>query len=121
MGPDRIGEYVDTVIDLTVDVAARIETEPAIELAAAPHLSTLVFRYRPEDRTEEEADWLAPRIRSTLYDRGTAMVAGTKVDGRSWLKLTLLNPLTTTEDVLGILAEAVAVGDELAAAREAAA
>jgi L-2,4-diaminobutyrate decarboxylase len=49
------------------------------------------------------------------------MVAGTKVDGRSWLKLTLLNPLTTTDDVLGILAEVVVVGDELAAAREAAA
>jgi L-2,4-diaminobutyrate decarboxylase len=120
MGPDRIGEYVDTVVDLTADVASRLEAEPAIELAAPPHLSTLVFRYRPDDLTEDEADWLAPRIRSTLYDRGTAMIAGTKVDGRSWLKLTLLNPLTTPDDVLEILAEVVAVGDELAAAREAA-
>ena len=121
MGPDLIGEYVDTVVDLAADVAARLEAQPAIELAAPPHLSTLVFRYRPERLTEDEADWLAPRIRSALYARGTAMVAGTKVDGRSWLKLTLLNPLTTTDDVLGILAEVVAVGDELAAAREAAA
>ncbi len=48
------------------------------------------------------------------------MVAGTKVDGRAWLKLTLLNPLTTADDVLGILAEVVAVGDELVAARKAA-
>jgi len=118
MGPDRIGQYVDAVVDLAAEVATRLDS--AIELAAPPQLSTLVFRYRPAGVTEDEADWLAPRIRSTLYERGTAMVAGTKVDGRAWLKLTLLNPLTTADDVLGILAEVIAVGDELVAAREAA-
>jgi glutamate/tyrosine decarboxylase-like PLP-dependent enzyme len=120
MGPDRIGEYVDTVVDLTAEVAARLEAEPAVELAAPPHLSTLVFRYRPDDLTEDEADRLTPLIRTTLYERGTAMVAGTKVDGRAWLKLTLLNPLATPDVVLGIIDEVVAVGEELAAARKAA-
>ena len=80
-----------------------------------------MFRYRPDRLTEDEADVLMPRIRGALYERGTAMVAGTKVDGRAWLKLTLLNPLTTVDDVLGILREVVAVGEELVAAREAAA
>jgi L-2,4-diaminobutyrate decarboxylase len=121
MGPERIGEYVDTVVDLTAAVAVLLEDEPAIELAAPPQLSTLVFRYQREGLSDDEVDLLGPRIRSVLYERGTAMVAGTKVDGRPWLKLTLLNPLTTAEDVLGILREVVAVGDELAAAREAAA
>jgi L-2,4-diaminobutyrate decarboxylase len=121
MGPDRIGEYVDTVVDLTAEIAARLDEEPGIELAAAPQLSTLVFRYRPDRLTEAEVDILMPMIRSVLYERGTAMVAGTKVDGRAWLKLTLLNPLTTVDDVLGILREVVAVGEELVAAREAAA
>ena len=121
MGPDRIGKYVDTIVDVTAEVAARLEEEPAIELAAPPQLSTLVFRYRPDRLTEAEVDVLMPRIRGALYERGTAMVAGTKVDGRAWLKLTLLNPLTTVDDVLGILREVVAVGEELVAAREAAA
>lgn len=121
MGPDRIGEYVDTVVDLAAEVAARLDDEPGIELAAPPQLSTLVFRYRPDRLAEDEVDLLMPRIRSALYERGTAMVAGTKVDGRAWLKLTLLNPLTTVDDVLGILREVAAVGEELVAAREAAA
>jgi L-2,4-diaminobutyrate decarboxylase len=119
MGPDRIGEYVDTVVDLTSEVAQRLEHVPSIELAAPPQLSTLVFRYRRDGLSNEEIDLLAPLIRSALYERGTAMVAGTKVGGRPWLKLTLLNPLTTVADVLGILDEVTAVGDE--AAREAAA
>ena len=73
-----------------------------------------MFRYRPDRLTEAEVDVLMPRIRGALYERGTAMVAGTKVDGRAWLKLTLLNPMTTVDDVLGILREVVAVGEELA-------
>ncbi len=121
MGPDRIGEYVDTVVDLAAEVAERLRHMPSIELAAPPQLSTLVFRYRRDSLSDDEVDLLTPRIRSALYERGTAMVAGTKVGGRPWLKLTLLNPLTTADDVLGILGEVTAVGDELAAAREAAA
>ena len=46
------------------------------------------------------------------------MVAATKVDGRCWLKLTLLNPMATAEQILGIVAEIVAIGDELSAERE---
>ena len=119
MGPDLIGEYVDTVVDLAAEVAVRLEDVPSIELAAPPQLSTLVFRYRRDGLSEDEVDLLTPRIRTALYERGTAMVAGTKVGGRAWLKLTLLNPLTTADDVLGILGEVTAVGDE--AGREAAA
>jgi glutamate/tyrosine decarboxylase-like PLP-dependent enzyme len=120
MGPDRIGAYVDGVVDLAAEVAGLLDAEPAVELAAPPQLSTLVFRYRPDGASDEEAGQLAPLIRRALYERGTAMVAGTRVDGQAWLKLTLLNPMTTVDDVLGILREVVALGEEVAAAREAA-
>jgi len=115
MGPDTIGGYVDEVIDLAAEVAVLIEADPALEVAAAPQLSTIVFRYRPVGVSEDEADRLAPQIRSILYERGNAMVAATKVDGRCWLKLTLLNPMATPEQILGIVRETVAIGDELSA------
>jgi L-2,4-diaminobutyrate decarboxylase len=114
MGPDQIGEYVDAVADLATDVAAHLHADPAIELAADPQLSTVVFRYRPAGITEGVADVLVPRIRTTLYERGTAMVAATKVDGRCWLKLTLLNPMATRDDILAITRQVVEIGDELA-------
>ena len=111
MGADTIGGYVDTVADLATTVADRLDE--SLELAAAPQLSTVVFRYRG-DLTEDEADLLNPRIRAALYESGRAMVAATKVDGRCWLKLTLLNPLATVDDVLAVTRQVVAVGDELA-------
>ncbi|AKU16848.1 pyridoxal phosphate-dependent decarboxylase family protein [Luteipulveratus mongoliensis] len=103
MGADQIGDYFDTVIDLAQDVAEVVRADRGFELAADPSLSTVVFRYRPLGMSESDADDLNPRLRQELYAGGRAMVAGTKVDGRSWLKLTLLNPMATTEHMVEIL------------------
>ncbi|GAA1766638.1 lysine decarboxylase DesA [Nocardioides hankookensis] len=103
MGPDTIGSYVDRVVDLAAEVGDRLEADPGIELAARPQLSTVVLR--PARLTEQQADVLLPVLRARLYESGRAMVAATRVDGRRWLKLTLLNPLATVDDVLAIVAE----------------
>jgi L-2,4-diaminobutyrate decarboxylase len=115
MGPDQIGGYVERVVDLTREVHAHVDAHPDLEVAAEPSLSTLVLRFRPPGTSEDDADRLAGRIRATLYERGTAMVAATKVDGRSWLKLTLLNPAATAADIRRLTDELVAVGHQLRA------
>ncbi|WKN49873.1 aspartate aminotransferase family protein [Nocardioides sp. Arc9.136] len=115
MGPDTIGGYVEDVVDLATAVGARLADHPDLELAATPQLSTVVFRYRPAGLAEDTADLLAGRIRATLYERGAAMVAATKVDGRCWLKLTLLNPMATLEDVLAVTDAVAGLGRELTA------
>lgn len=113
IGADTVGEYVDRVTDLAHDVAEAVDDRPELELAAAPQLSTLVWRVRPRDSTPEDASALVPRVRQALYDRGGAMVAATRVDGADWLKVTLLNPMATTDDVLGILDDAVVLGTRM--------
>lgn len=116
MGPDLVGQYVDAVIDLATDVHAVLADEPDLEFAAAPELSTLVFRYVPTDVALDDAGLAAlnNRIRAELYASGTAMVAATKVDGVQHLKLTLLNPMATTSDIVGILDTVRAFGARLA-------
>ncbi|WP_347565527.1 aspartate aminotransferase family protein [Nocardioides sp. IC4_145] len=115
MGPDAIGDYVEDVVDLATAVGERLAEHAELELAATPQLSTVVFRYRPAGLSEDTADLLAGRIRSTLYERGTAMVAATKVGGRCWLKLTLLNPMASLDDVLAVTDAVAALGRELTA------
>ncbi|GAA0977110.1 L-2,4-diaminobutyrate decarboxylase [Nocardioides aquaticus] len=113
IGADTVGAYVDSVTDLAHDVADAVEGRPELELAAPPQLSTLVWRVRPRGSTPEDASALVPRVRQALYDRGGAMVAATKVDGAAWLKVTLLNPMATADDVLGILDDAVVLGTRM--------
>jgi glutamate/tyrosine decarboxylase-like PLP-dependent enzyme len=114
MGADAIGEHLDTVIDLTDAVAAELTAMPDIDVAAAPQLSTIVFRHAPPSLAEEGA--LARHnaaIRAELFDDGRALIAATRVDGRSYLKLTLLNPMATVDDILGIVAMVREAGERL--------
>jgi len=105
MGPDLLGRYVDAVIDLAAAVHDARAEAPDLAFAAAPELSTLVFRYLPPGRALEESRSAALQraIREDLYASGRAMVAATKVDGVAHLKLTLLNPMATVDDITGVL------------------
>ena len=114
MGPDLVGEYFDAAIDLTHEVHGVVAEHADFQIAAAPHLSTLVFRYRPVGLdAEHEIALLNTRIRATLFGRGSAVVAATKVDGRQFLKFTLLNPKAELADILGIVAEIRETGESL--------
>ena len=113
MGADQIGEYLDTTLDLAREGHRLLLADPELEVAAAPVVSTLVFRFRTAAMSEALADEVNPRIRTALARDGRVMVAGTVADGRRWLKLTLLNPETTTHDLAHILAAVREKGREL--------
>ena len=105
MGPDVLGGYVDAVIDLASAVHDAYRDLPDLAFAAAPELSTLVFRYVPPGPPLDDARSAAlmGAIREALYASGRAMVAATKVDGVAHLKLTLLNPMARVDDIGAIL------------------
>lgn len=113
MGADEIGDWFDTVIDLAAAVGERLGTMPDLELAARPSLSTVVFRYAPAGVDDAALDALNTRVRAALYDSGRAMVAATKVDGRTFLKLTLLNPMADLEQLLGVVGLVREAGERL--------
>lgn len=113
MGADAIGDYVDDVIDLAHVGHGLLLDDPDFEVVVAPALSTLVFRFRPGDVPDGVADDVNPRIRRTIAGRGNAVIAGTVVDGRAWLKFTLLNPETTADDLRAVLDLIREIGREL--------
>lgn len=104
MGPDTIGAAFDQVIDLARKTYLLFLSEPTIEVIHQPQLSTLVFRYRPRgDCPEHRLDQANAQFRKALARSGKALVAGTKVADRQYLKFTLLNPATTLEDIQTVL------------------
>lgn len=103
IGADGIGEMFDTVIDLAASVGDVVEADAELELVGRTQLSTVLFRVRPEGTTPEEQDLLVAGVRRVLFESGRALVAKTVIDGRPCLKLTLLNPETTLDDVRAIL------------------
>ncbi|MER6201754.1 aspartate aminotransferase family protein [Streptomyces sp. NPDC001586] len=104
MGADGLGSLFDEVIDLAAAGWDIIDADPRFEVVVKPQISTLVFRFLPG--REVPADLLDEaqlHARKALFASGEAVVAGTKVDGKQYLKFTLLNPQTTTADIAAVL------------------
>ncbi|MGW3547499.1 pyridoxal phosphate-dependent decarboxylase family protein [Janibacter hoylei] len=115
-GADAVGEMFDEVIDRAHEVWEVLREDDRFEVAVEPVLSTVLMRYRPKGVGVTEADSLNPRIRHALLDDGSVMVAGTTIEGRSWLKFTLLNPQTPIGHLRGVLETIAATGEALLAA-----
>ncbi|MFC9280028.1 lysine decarboxylase DesA [Streptomyces collinus] len=104
MGADGIGELFDQVCELARQGWERLAADPRYDVVVEPSLSTLVFRYVPAAVTDPaEIDRANLYARKALFASGDAVVAGTKVGGRHYLKFTLLNPETTTADIAAVL------------------
>ncbi|MFF0748951.1 pyridoxal phosphate-dependent decarboxylase family protein [Streptomyces sp. NPDC004267] len=104
MGADGIGGLFDEVCDLARAGFELLAADPRYDVVVEPRLSTLVYRYVPEHVTSPaDIDRANLYARKALFASGEAVVAGTKVDGRQYLKFTLLNPETTVSDIAAVL------------------
>ncbi len=104
MGADGIGALFDEVCDLAAEGWKLLAADPRFDVVVQPQLSTLVFRYVPAGVTApDEIDRANLHARKALFASGEAIVAGTKVGDRQYLKFTLLNPETTAHDIATVL------------------
>ncbi|WP_415951001.1 pyridoxal phosphate-dependent decarboxylase family protein [Streptomyces sp. KLOTTS4A1] len=111
LGREGMGELVDRVCALAQDFAGLIEQHPGFELYDRPALSTVLFRPRGADFAPDSAPDSAPdggdhvlaHVRRTLLTEGRAVLGRARLDGRLWLKATLLNPYTRSGDLAALL------------------
>ncbi|WP_428943274.1 pyridoxal phosphate-dependent decarboxylase family protein [Pantoea sp. FN060301] len=113
MGPAGLGAAFDSLIALTQSSHQLLRAHPAIEVLHAPELTTQIFRYIPRPgMSNARIDEINAAIRKALFRSGNAVIAGTKVDGRQYLKFTLLNPTTSVTDIEDVIALIVHYGRE---------
>jgi L-2,4-diaminobutyrate decarboxylase len=103
LGKQKLGEYTDTIIDTAAATARLLDADPDFELLCHSDLGVLVFRYLPQNRQVTDPDAFNLAIKKSMFFSGEVLVASTKVNGRFYLKFTLLNPLTTIDDIRNIL------------------
>ena len=104
MGADGIGELFDEVCALAEEGWRLLAADPRFDVVVRPRLSTLVFRYVPAAVTDPaEIDRANLYARGALFASGDAVVAGTRVGDRHYLKFTLLNPETRASDIAAVL------------------
>ncbi|MBS0975158.1 pyridoxal phosphate-dependent decarboxylase family protein [Serratia rubidaea] len=104
LGQKQYAEIIDHGITLSQQVAEYVSAQPTLELVMQPQLASVLFRSRPAQQTDDAAvALLNQRIGDNLLESGQANVGVTEFNGVTCLKLTLLNPTVTLDDVKRLL------------------
>ncbi|MGH2870051.1 MAG: pyridoxal phosphate-dependent decarboxylase family protein, partial [Solirubrobacteraceae bacterium] len=114
-GRDGIIDQVVRANALACELAALVEREPALELAATPETSIVAFRARPPRCAADELEAVNRALPEAVQARGRAFVTGTVYEGRETMRACILHPGTTTADLATLVSEVVAVADDLTA------
>ncbi|MEV5841874.1 aminotransferase class V-fold PLP-dependent enzyme [Streptomyces sp. NPDC051985] len=97
LGRSGLGSLVDQVCARAREFASLVREHPGFELYDRPDISTVLFR--PTGATDDEvAD-----VRRRLLHDGRAVLGRARLDGRLWLKATLLNPHTRPDELAVLL------------------
>jgi L-2,4-diaminobutyrate decarboxylase len=111
LGREGFEVMIDRTLEVAAETARLVAADPRLELAVRPEMGVVVFRYLPEERNR--ADGINEGIREALLRGSEAVLARTRVRGRSHLKFTLLNPRTTVGHVEEILEKVGELGERL--------
>lgn len=102
-GPELFEEIVDRLFDLGKAFADLIKKRQNFELAVEPECNIVCFRHLPEGN--EDSDSHNRKIRRQLIDKGKFFIVQTEIDGRLYLRTTLMNVYTGPEDLNRLLDE----------------
>lgn len=106
VGTETFGDMLDYTIALAENISDFIEADPQFELAYRTPINAIVFRYLPEgDLSDTAIDNINDQLKTTLLLSGKAIVGQTRLHEKSFLKFTLLNPMTTADDIIQLLNE----------------
>ncbi|MEV7994109.1 aminotransferase class V-fold PLP-dependent enzyme [Streptomyces sp. NPDC086077] len=97
LGRSGLGALVDQVCECADELARLIAAHPGFELYDRPTISTVLFR--PTGATDDAV----AALRRDLLGHGHAVLGRARLNGRLWLKATLLNPRTRPADLAALL------------------
>jgi L-2,4-diaminobutyrate decarboxylase len=113
-GANGLGELYDYFCALTRQMWEMIAVRGDFEAMHEPECNILCFRYVGDrTRTDEALDALNRELRERYNLSGEGWITGTNLDGRRVLRVTMMNPRTTTADASDILDGLAAVGRTL--------
>ena len=111
--------YLERLPTLAREAYELLQQQSCFEMAHYPELSTVVFRYRLLNTEDGELqDEVNLFIKNTLFSSGQASIASTRLNGRIYLKFTLLNPNSSQKHIQHIIDLMVEQGEKYQAEKQ---
>ena len=110
-------EYIDSRYDLAAEFASLVKSTPDFELAVIPESNIVCFRYKVPDYDETALNSLNAAIRDKIIKDGSFYIVQTELDGKLWLRVTIINPVTSLINLKDLLNRISETGKELSGSK----
>lgn len=97
-GFDLWEQYLDRVIYLTRYLESQINKEVDWDLACSPEANIICYRWIGGKDTEHN-NTVNAAIRKRIIEEGPFYIVMTSIEGKTYLRSTLMNPLSTEQDI----------------------
>ncbi len=109
-GDEIYRQNVDMLFGMGKQFAQMIKAEKNMELALEPRSNIVCFRYMPEHGDAGEVN---RRVAEKLLEDGAYYVVSTRVGGKFYLRVTIMNPFTDEGVLRNLIARVKELGEAL--------
>jgi L-2,4-diaminobutyrate decarboxylase len=110
-GKQYYKEYIDSRYDLAAQFARMIKSDEHFELAVDPESNIVCFRYIPEGHDEQSFNRINSSIRDTIMKDGSFYIVQAELGGKIWLRVTIINPMTSENDLKDLIKRIAEIGN----------
>lgn len=105
-------EYIDSRYDLANTFALLVKSDRQLELAVEPESNIVCFRYAPSGHNDLILNQINSSIRDKIIKEGSFYIVQAELNGKIWIRLTIINPVTSEDDLKNLLQRIKEIGDE---------
>ncbi|WP_441001089.1 pyridoxal phosphate-dependent decarboxylase family protein [Fodinibius sp. SL11] len=112
-GATRLRNEINSDISKATFLAELIESDEELELMAPVPLSIVCFRYNPGGMDGVELNTLNDQIIQAIEEDGRIFLTGTKINGKTALRVCFINPRTNKDDIQLLKKVVLEIGKKL--------
>jgi L-2,4-diaminobutyrate decarboxylase len=102
--------YIDSRYDLATAFALTVRSDKQLQLAADPESNIVCFRFAPQGFNDLILNRINSEIRSRIIKEGSFYIVQAELEGKTWLRLTIINPVTSDDDLKELLKRILEIG-----------
>lgn len=109
-GESYYREYIDSRYDLAKAFTGMIRADKNFCIAVEPESNIVCFRFSPENSAGLDLNVINSEIRSKIIKEGSFYIVQAELEGKIWLRVTIINPVTSSEDLKALLKRVSDIG-----------
>jgi len=105
-GSQLFADLVDVTFDLAAQFFEMLTAAEDFEVFCQPECNIVVFRHLPpqlQAASDDKCDTFQLELRRRVIESGEAYLVANQIEGRSYLRTTVINPLTRSQDLADLI------------------